>query len=154
MRLINLTAHELHIRCSDGETLTISPGFAAGGPRPEFEPRDLGGGVTVHGPFPTLARCEQTSAPAGTIAVPYRRKAVYSDPDGAYPDVPGEHVIAVTRQRFGAVTGLPAPRPDTAYVVSRIVAEACRDRDDLLIPGPAIRDQAGRVVGCDGLSRL
>ena len=71
-------------------------------------------------------------------------------PDGAHAGVE----IPVTRQTFGPVEGLPAPVAGIAYVVSRIVAEACGPRDDVYIPGPALRDADGKVVGCDGLSRL
>lgn len=60
--------------------------------------------------------------------------------------------IPITRQAFGEVTDLPAPREGTRYIVSRLVAEACKDRKDLVIPGPAVRDEDGRVIGCEGLS--
>lgn len=76
-----------------------------------------------------VARCAQQSIPVITLAG-----------------------IDVTVQRFGPVEGLPAPAPETRYIVSRLVAEACPERRDLLIPGPALRDEAGRIVACDGLS--
>jgi|SRR5579875_231613 len=52
------------------------------------------------------------------------------------------------------VTDLPAPRPGVAYVASLLVAQAARaqGRTDVYAPGPAIRDQEGRIVGADGLS--
>lgn len=62
--------------------------------------------------------------------------------------------IPITRQCFGDVTGLPAPKEGTRYIVSFRVAEACPDRDDLVIPGPAIRDKDGNQIGCEGLSVL
>ena len=60
--------------------------------------------------------------------------------------------IPITRQTFGDVTGLPSPKEGTKYIVSRLVAEACKDRKDLVIPGPAVRDEDGRIIGCEGLS--
>ena len=63
-------------------------------------------------------------------------------------------LIHITRQRFGKVENLPEPKEGTRYVVSRLVAEACPERTDLLIPGPCVRDENGRVIGCEGLSIL
>lgn len=62
--------------------------------------------------------------------------------------------ISITRQCFGDVTDLPAPKEGTRYIVSFRVAEAYSDRDDLVIPGPAIRDKEGNQIGCEGLSVL
>lgn len=62
--------------------------------------------------------------------------------------------IPVTRQVFGEVVDLPEPEEGTFLVVSRLVASACPERSDLLIPGPLVRDEEGKVVGCRGLSRL
>ena len=63
-------------------------------------------------------------------------------------------LIDVTRQTLGEVEGLPESLPGAFYVVSRLVASAASGRDDLLVPGPLVRDDQGRVVGCKGLSRL
>jgi hypothetical protein len=62
--------------------------------------------------------------------------------------------VPVTATSYGAVSDLPEPNPVNVYVVSRVVAEASPDRSDLLIPGEAVRDQAGRVIGCRGLCSL
>lgn len=93
------------------------------------------GRLLILEPEATPARCAQTEQPVETLQS-------------------GGYSVAVTRQTFGAVEGLPAPRQHVRLVVSRLVAEACPERADLLIPGPAIRDEAGRAVGCDGLSIL
>lgn len=62
-------------------------------------------------------------------------------------------LIELTRQTLGEVEGLPDPIPGAFYVVSRLVASAA-NRPDLLVPGPLVRDDQGRVIGCKGLSRL
>ena len=62
-------------------------------------------------------------------------------------------LIQVTRQTLGEVEGLPDPVPGLYFIVSRLVASAT-EREDLLVPGPLVRDDQGRVVGCKGLSRL
>ena len=60
----------------------------------------------------------------------------------------------VTKQVFGQVEDLPEPAPGVAFVVSRLVAAACPERKDLVIPGPLVRDESGNPVGCRGLSIL
>lgn len=55
---------------------------------------------------------------------------------------------------FGNVENLPEPKQGTFYLVSRIVAEACPDRQDLLMVDETVRDNSGRIVGAKSLSRL
>lgn len=66
----------------------------------------------------------------------------------------GEVSIPVTGQSFGEVIDLPSPQEGILYIVSRLVASACPDRDDLLVPGPLVRNDEGQPVGCRGLSRV
>ncbi|OJY45965.1 hypothetical protein [Pseudonocardia sp. 73-21] len=55
----------------------------------------------------------------------------------------------------GGVHDLPAPEDGVWLVVSRLVVEACPDRDDLLFPDDAVRDSdSATVVGCRALGRL
>ena len=67
----------------------------------------------------------------------------------------GNNAITITQVVLGEVEGLPEAKDDVIYIVSRPVAEKMKDlRKDLLIPGPLIRDEAGRVIACDGLSEI
>ncbi|MAG65405.1 MAG: hypothetical protein CMK74_05970 [Pseudomonadales bacterium] len=61
--------------------------------------------------------------------------------------------IAIRTETMSDVEGLPSPIKDVLFVVSQIVAGACLDREDLVYPGPLIRDEDGRPIGCAGLSR-
>lgn len=81
--------------------------------------------------------------PSGTVARRSVERVVVGDVDG----------ITVYATKFGQLEGLPEPSEDTVFIVSALAAQACGDRDDVLVPGEAIRDEAGRVVGCDGLVR-
>lgn len=59
--------------------------------------------------------------------------------------------IPVTTASYGNVIGLPAPSDDTIYIVSSLVLQRT-SRADVFAPGPAVRDESGRIVGCNGLS--
>jgi hypothetical protein len=64
--------------------------------------------------------------------------------------------IPISQVQYGAVEHLPAPQPDTLYVVSAMVAQQCRDRIDVVAPdtgSSAIRDDAGRIVAVRGFVR-
>lgn len=62
--------------------------------------------------------------------------------------------IPVTSTEFGEVEGLPAPTPDTVYIVSSLVASRVRDRVDVFIPNESVRDENGRIIGCRSLGRI
>jgi hypothetical protein len=51
-------------------------------------------------------------------------------------------------------TELPAWEYGKFYIVSRIVAEACRDRFDLVFPYDLVRNDEGAIVGCRGFARI
>lgn len=55
--------------------------------------------------------------------------------------------------KMGEPQGLPAPQEGVYLVVSALVANhpSVSNRNDLLYPGPAVRDENGRIVGCRGL---
>lgn len=52
------------------------------------------------------------------------------------------------------VMGLPQPKEDTIYVVSSLVAQRCKNRDDVFIPNEPVRDEHGRIIGCRSLGRV
>ena len=53
---------------------------------------------------------------------------------------------------YGDVQGLPDPQEGVGYLVSGMVLSRVSGRADVFAPGNALRDDAGRVIGCDGLS--
>jgi hypothetical protein len=69
---------------------------------------------------------------------------------------PAEDVngIPVHKTSLGKPYGLPEPEEGTVYIVSRQVAEACRDRKDLYIADDSVRDESGRIIGVKGLAQL
>ena len=65
--------------------------------------------------------------------------------------------IKVGRYSYGEPIGVPeALEPDTIYIVSKLALESCRshgiDTTNFLIPGELIRDETGRIIGCESLS--
>lgn len=63
--------------------------------------------------------------------------------------------LAVHKMSFeDEIQDLPDPEPDVVYVTSLLVAQRARQlgRADVFAPGPALRDDEGRVIGADGLS--
>lgn len=62
--------------------------------------------------------------------------------------------IPITSTEFGTVEGLPAPTPDTIYIVSSIVASRVPDREDVFVPNESVRDENGRIIGCRSLGRI
>lgn len=63
-------------------------------------------------------------------------------------------VVQVIKSVLGEVTDLPDPQPGVCLIVSRLVASACPDRYDLLVPARLVRDDQGRVIGCSALERV
>ena len=63
--------------------------------------------------------------------------------------------ISVYRNSYGEVSGLPEPKEDTIYVVSRLVAEALKgSRNDVYVVTRTIRNSDGQIIGAEGLAVL
>jgi hypothetical protein len=56
---------------------------------------------------------------------------------------------------FGEVFDLPEAEEGVLFVVSGLVAAhpSVRNREDVYSPGELVRDEAGKPIGCRGLSR-
>lgn len=62
--------------------------------------------------------------------------------------------VPIYRMKFGTVESLPPRMAGAFYIVSSLVAQACPERDDLLIPAHMVRDENGKVVGCTAFARM
>ena len=52
------------------------------------------------------------------------------------------------------IVGLPEPEEDVILIVAKAVSDAApAGRGDLMSPGRLLRDEDGKVIGCDGLTR-
>ena len=60
--------------------------------------------------------------------------------------------IPIFETKYGQVTDLPEPEPETRYIVSTMVRLAS-DRNDLLSPGQLVLGADGQPVGCKGLRK-
>lgn len=61
--------------------------------------------------------------------------------------------IEIFETQFGEVEGLPEPDYNNVYIVSALAAQRCRHRADVYSPGELVRNDAGQVIGCRGLTR-
>lgn len=77
------------------------------------------------------------------------RVSVESTPAPSIMTLDGE--LPCVKRVFGEVTGLPAPREDTLFIVSSLVMGQVRHRKDCIAPdtGPdsVKRDEKGRIIG-------
>lgn len=62
--------------------------------------------------------------------------------------------IMVYRWGPYGITGLPDANPVTYYIVSKILAQVCPERKDLIFPGTVVYDADDNVVGCIDFSRV
>lgn len=66
-----------------------------------------------------------------------------------------DRVIDITTTEYTAVKGLPDPKPNTIYLVSKLVAEALYGkRDDLYILSGFRKDKNGKVLGGRSFAKL
>jgi len=59
--------------------------------------------------------------------------------------------VPLSHTSFGRPEGLPEEKTGIYYIVSQLVLSACKDRNDLLVPAEMVRDNKGRIVGCQSL---
>jgi len=59
--------------------------------------------------------------------------------------------VKLIQREYGDVYGLPDPAPETLYIVSLLVRQACPQRKDLASPGDLVRDGEGKIVGAKNL---
>lgn len=50
--------------------------------------------------------------------------------------------------------GLPEPQPGVVLVVSRLLALAYPEREDLVFPYQEVRDEGGRIIGARGFGTI
>ena len=60
--------------------------------------------------------------------------------------------VSITETTFGKTTDLPEKVEGVYLIVSRMILEANKDRDDLLVPNELVRDETGNIVGCKSLA--
>ncbi len=178
--LKNLTPHTVNI-VTDEETITLPPSGTVA--RVEMTRQQIGEvhhrrtwplmrtsysgeakvGSVRTAPIPLYRNTlgEVTGLPAHTWLVEdpyYGETEVRREKDlGFFPQSAGVHNDAIpgapTSAWIESEGGAHRAEP-VFFIVSRVVAEAMRDRGDLLIPDDAIRDEKGRIVGCRALARV
>jgi hypothetical protein len=109
------------------------------------ESLETAGAARDSAPVPSMV----SYPPDGQVA---RVRDELSQQGDAWVHTPGG-LLRVTRlrRRPSPVTGLPPAVPGVRYLVSRITAQAARDRADLVFPFGERRDNEGRVTDVSGL---
>lgn len=130
VRLVNLTPHPITLQLVDG----------AGQHFPVTLPPD--------GRVPRVEVFRDQVAVLGYTPTPDSYRVLDQAGD------PADLIIPVRQTSTGAITGLPDPEPGVLYIVSRMVAEAAPEREDLVFPDELLRDGEGRVVACTSLGRI
>lgn len=126
---VNLTPHDINIVGEDGSIQHVIP------------------------PSGAIARCkvERETIDHGYIYIPINKP----DPDNPRTFIVSNHVeVPITQTKFGEVEGLPEKEYKTIYIVSSLVAQACKDRTDVFIPDDTVRDNEGKIIGCRSLGRI
>lgn len=59
--------------------------------------------------------------------------------------------LPVSSTEYGKVEGLPEQIEGVSFIVSKMLKDACPDREDLLYPAELVRDEKGNIVGCKSL---
>lgn len=62
--------------------------------------------------------------------------------------------IPVTKTFYGEVEALPVPEDGEIYIVSSLVAQHCKDREDIYIPNESVRDEKGHIISCKSLGQV
>jgi hypothetical protein len=96
-------------------------------------------GTLVIEPSGTVARVATLTRPGPTLL-----------PDGIKQ---GQIGIPTVFTRYGEIEDLPRPHVGTTFIVSGMVAALVPHRADVYSPGPLVRDDNGRPIGAQGLSR-
>lgn len=68
--------------------------------------------------------------------------------------IDGNWPFEAVKVEYGDVQDLPDPEEGVVLIVSKMCADARPNRKDLWYPTRLVRDEAGRIVGCDALARL
>ena len=110
----------------------------------------VNGALTIRLPSEGIIRAKSVQTQVGTV---YHEEA--TDSDGhVSTDVP----VPEYKLTFGEPEGMPEDiDPDGVYVVSAIAAQALKQfgwAGTYMVTCGAIRDEQGRIIGCQGLARI
>jgi len=94
--------------------------------------------INIHNESDELVLTVPPSGKVARVAAPRRQ---FAQIDGV-----GIYTVA-----YGEIEGLPAPQEGVRYITSGLVRTRA-DRSDVFSPGPLLRDEDGRPMGCIGLN--
>lgn len=92
----------------------------------------------------SIARVKTNNPVIQQLTVPH---TYYSGSSGSELQIPVSQVV------YAGVNNLPEPQDDVVYIVSAIVATACKERTDVFAPdtgASAVRGENGNIVAVRG----
>lgn len=102
---------------------------------------------------PAKRRCVFPSKLHGELRL--QQHAALSASPGAPSDTSELPIYDITTLAQPATDQELPPRLEgTLYIVSRLVADVLRERDDFVFPYDLVRDEKGIVIGCTSLARF
>jgi len=96
--------------------------------------------------IPSCAKEQCARVLAETVHVHNIEAKVFNGNNDVIFDIP------VSETKFGVIQNLPEEREKTVYIVSRMVAEAAKERNDLAIVNETVRDSNCKIVGAKSIS--
>ena len=57
--------------------------------------------------------------------------------------------VPLVTVEYGEPVGLPPEQEGVTYIVSALVRQALPERRDLVVPAGLVRDENGRIIGCE-----
>lgn len=87
-------------------------------------------------PSTGVARCKEFKSDEGEIQI-----------------AGSQNTVKLFKKQFGEVEGLPSPQQGVLFFVSALVAQRSPERNDLVVPATAVRNDAQQVIGTIGLCK-
>lgn len=134
VKMLNLTPHEIILmRESETGEVTGFTGFGRAAQAAQYK-------VFKKIPSSGVVRASQRDTPAGSLLLE------------------GDVKVELISTQFGELSGLPDPEAGTFFIVSAVAAQAARfsgrSTEDLLLVADTVRDEDGKILGCQKFARV
>ena len=81
-------------------------------------------------------------------------RCTQKETDKGFVNSQTNHKYHIFKMEYGQVDNLPKEKEETYYIVSALVAQAVKNRHDLLVPTHMVRNKEGQILGCLNFSQI